>query len=329
MNSDTFRTVIKSEPFNFTVSYRSNMMFTGSCFTEHIGNQLKELKFNVNINPFGIIYNPISVAESLNFIIDNKQFNEDDLVFYNEFWHSFFHHGKFSRTDKKKTLDLINSSLSDSSDFLRTADYLFITLGTAWVYYHNKTEQIVANCHKFPASEFRKYLLNENEIVKIISDLIEKIRLINNKLKVIFSVSPVRHLNDGFTENFLSKAVLRTSIDKIGKSNFETYYFPAYEILIDDLRDYRFYNSDLIHPNPTAIKYIFDFFKNMFFSNETELISRKVQKIISAKKHKLFNTETVQSKKFINSSLKQINNLKNLYPFLNFDDEEKYFLSVK
>jgi len=329
MNSDTFRTVIKSEPYDFKLSYHSKLMFAGSCFTEHIGKRLKELKFKVNINPFGIIYNPISLAESLDFIIENKQFCEKDLVFNNEFWHSFFHHGKFSRTNKKKTLDVINISLSESSEFLIAADFLFVTLGTAWVYYHHKTEQIVANCHKLPASEFKKYLLTENEIVKAFREVIEKIRTINKKLKIIFSVSPVRHLNNGFTENFLSKAMLRTSINKICKSNFETYYFPAYEILIDDLRDYRFYNSDLIHPNHTASGYIFDFFKNTFFSEEAETISGKIQKIISARKHRLFNPETKQSKDFVNNSLKRIRKLKEMYPFLNFDEDEKYFLSVK
>ncbi|MCD6557036.1 MAG: GSCFA domain-containing protein [Bacteroidales bacterium] len=329
MDSKTFRTVMKAKSFDFDISYHSKMMFIGSCFTENIGNKLKNLKFKVNINPFGIIYNPISVVQSLDFIVENKQFKDSDLFFYNEYWHSFYHHGKFSQTVKEKTLDLINISISDSLKFLKDTDFLFITLGTAWIYSHVKTNKIVANCHKVPASEFEKRILNEHEIVSVFNEFIDKIRLINTKLKIIFSVSPVRHLKDGFSENFLSKAILRTAIEKIIKNNSDTYYFPAYEILNDDLRDYRFYNSDLVHPNEQATTYIFDFFKTFFFSDETEMLADKVQKIISARNHKLFNSGTEQSKKFIISSLKDIENLKKKYSFLNLDNEETYFLSQK
>ncbi len=329
MGSKTFRTVMKAKSFDFDISYQSKMMFIGSCFTENIGNKLKKLKFKVNINPFGIIYNPVSVVQSLDFILENKEFKETDLFFYKEYWHSFYHHGKFSQTLKKKTLDLINISISDSFRFLKDADFLFITLGTAWVYSHVKTNKIVANCHKVPVSEFEKRILNENEIVSVFNEFINKIRLVNKKLKIIFSVSPVRHLKDGFVENFLSKAILRTTIEKIIKNNKNTYYFPAFEILNDDLRDYRFYNSDLVHPNEQATTYIFDFFKHGFFSDETDKISEKVQKIMFSRNHKLFNSGTEQSRKFIISSLKNIKNLKKKYSFLNFDDEETYFLSQK
>jgi len=329
MDSKTFRTVMKAKSFNFDISYHSKMMFIGSCFTENIGNKLKKLKFKVNINPFGIIYNPISVAKSLDFIIENKQFKDSDLFFHNEYWHSYSHHGKFSQIEKKKSLDLINISISDSLRFLKDTDFLFITLGTAWIYTHVKTNKIVANCHKVTAFEFEKRILNEHEIVSVYNEFINKIRLINPKLKIIFSVSPVRHLKDGFSENFLSKAILRTAIEKIIKNNSAAYYFPAYEILNDDLRDYRFYNSDLVHPNEQATMYIFDFFKTGFFSNETEILIDRVQKIISARNHKLFNSGTEQSKKFIISSLKEIENLKKKYSFLNLDDEETYFLSQK
>ncbi len=329
MTSETFRTVFKPEPFDFKISYNSNMMFIGSCFTENIGNKLQELKFNVNINPFGIIYNPISVAKSLEFIIDNKQFKEEDLFFYNEYWHSFYHHGKYSETDKEKGLEMINSSLSNSFNFLKKTNFLFITFGTAMVYSHIKNDIIVANCHKIPAVEFEKRMLNESEIIKVYNNLIEKLRLINDKLKIIFSVSPVRHLKDGFSENFLSKSILRTAIEKIRQSDSDIYYFPAFEILNDDLRDYRFYDTDLVHPNDTAVNYIFDFFKKTFFSDETGIVLKKIQKIVSASKHRIFDKNTMQSRKFIANTLNDIDTLEKSYPFPDFEKEKEYFLSLK
>lgn len=329
MNTNTFRTIYKPVPFNFNINYRSEILFTGSCFTENIGRKLEELKFDVIINPFGIVYNPISVVQSLNFIFENKQFREDDLIYYNEYWHSFFHHGKFSDTDKQKTLQIINKSVNKSHNFIKNADFLFVTFGTAWVYILKKNGQIVANCHKLPASEFDKKCLTENEIATVFNEFITKLRTVNKKIKIVFSVSPVRHLKYGLSENFISKSILRTSIEKIKKSNSEIYYFPAFEILNDDLRDYRFYDKDLVHPNETATDYIFEVFKDTFFTEETKIIIKDVKKIISARNHKIFNPETVQSKKFIDFVLTEIDKLTKKYPFLSFEQEKQYFEDLK
>ncbi|NOZ34486.1 MAG: GSCFA domain-containing protein [Chlorobi bacterium] len=325
MKSNTFRTEIKPNFFDFNIHYQSDIMFVGSCFTENIGKRLKKLKFKININPFGIIYNPVSLAQSLDYIVSEKEFTDDDLFFFNEYWHSFSHHGKFSGTDKRKVLNNINQSITEAHKIIYNAEFLFITLGTAWVYEFIKSKNIVANCHKIPGKEFNKRLLTENEIVKSFIALIKKIRLKNKKIKIIFSISPVRHLKDGFSENFLSKSILRTAVDKISEQNSEIYYFPAYEILIDDLRDYRFYDTDLVHPNNIAAEYIFKFFEETFFNAETIKISEKVNKINQMKSHRIFNSQTEQSKKFITAALKEIKFLEKEYSFLNFESEKTYF----
>lgn len=326
--NNSFRTIFKPEHFDFNITYRSKMMFTGSCFTENIGNKLRKLKFKVNINPFGIIYNPVSVFDSLNFIIDKTLFKEKDLFFYNEYWHSFYHHGKFSHTDKELTLRSVNESINNAHNFLKDSDFLFITLGTAWIYRHIKTDMTVANCHKVPSSEFKKILLTSEEISEKFNLIIRCLQRFNPKIKLIFSVSPVRHLKDGFSENFLSKAVIRTSIESIIKTSKNIYYFPAYEILNDDLRDYRFYDIDLVHPNEVAVNYIFNFFQKSFFDNETLALTKEISKIISAVSHKIFVLDTEQTQKFLNSGLDKIKKLTEKHPYIDFENEKNYFLKL-
>ncbi len=329
MNENIFRTIFQPVSFDFDISYNSKMVFSGSCFTENIGNKLRKLKFNVIVNPFGIVYNPFSVAQSLFFIMQKKQFAEKDLIFYNEYWHSFYHHGKFSNVNKKNALEYINNSISEAHDFLKKTNFLFITFGTSWVYEYKNDGNIVANCHKLPGSEFNKRCSDADEIVILYNDLIKEIQKFNKNIRIIFSISPVRHLKDGFTENFLSKAILRTSIETVKKSNTGIYYFPAYEILNDDLRDYRFYGKDLVHPNEFGVEYIFDFFKNSFFTKDTISVSEKTEKILQLREHRIFDRETEQTKNFINAALIKINNMKKEYPFINLEEEETYFNSLK
>lgn len=329
MDEKTFRTVFKPIPFNFNISYQSEILFTGSCFTENIGKKLNELKFNIYINPFGIIYNPISIVNSLNFILENKQFQKQDLFFYNEYWHSFFHHGKFSDKNKDKALQVINKQVNKTHNFIKNTDFLFITFGTARVYVLKKNGQIVANCHKLPASKFDKKCLTENEIVTVFNEFIGKLRIINKGIKIFFSVSPVRHLKDGFSENFLSKSILRTSIEKIKKKYSDVYYFPSYEILTDDLRDYRFYDKDLVHPNEIAEDYIFDFFSETFFSEKTIQISKEIKKILKAKNHRFFDINSQKTKEFISKQLREIEIIEKSYPFIDVNEEKEYFLNIK
>ncbi len=329
MNALSFRTQYPPFSFDFNVSYHSKMLFVGSCFTENIGSLLEYYKFSININPFGIIYNPLSLADALNIILLNKELHEKDLVYYNEYWHSFKHHGKFSDTDKFTCLNKINEAIKIAHDYIKNIDVLFITFGTAWVYKLNETGQIVANCHKFPANNFQKECLPEELIVAEMNKTIVRIRKINKDVKIVFSLSPVRHLKDGFAENSLSKAILRTAIEKIKETNKKLYYFPAFEIINDDLRDYRFYDTDLVHPADTAKKYVFNYFSEAFFDSKTKETLREVKKILDAKNHRLFNLETRQSKKFIANSLRAIERMEEKYSFIDMSLEKNYFVNLE
>ncbi|NPA68333.1 MAG: GSCFA domain-containing protein [Chlorobi bacterium] len=329
MSDLKFRTVFVPEKFDFDISYDSKMLFAGSCFTENIGRKLEELKFDVLVNPFGIVYNPVSLSESLGMICDKKKFTAEDLFFYNGYWHSFSHHGSFSGPDRQKTLDLINSELKKAHDFLKDADLLFLTFGSAWVYYSVDSKNIVANCHKLPGNNFIKELLAVKDIEISLNKTLEKIKKINKSIKIIFTVSPVRHLKDGFSENFLSKSILRVAINNIMNNNGNIFYFPAYELINDDLRDYRFYDKDMVHPSSVAEEYIFNFFEKSFFSEETRLIKKEAEKIISARNHRVFDSENILTLKFADAALKKIKDITQKYPFLNFDEEVIYFKSFK
>lgn len=317
MKQINFRTKIPPTKYNFDINYKSKIMFIGSCFTENIGQKLEETKFNIDINPFGIIYNPISVKNSLQNLIIKKVFKEEDLFYFNERWNSYSHHGKFAFPEQKETLKNINERINSSSLHLQTSDYLFVTFGTAWIYELASTKQVVSNCHKVPSKEFNKKILSVEEITKTYKQLLQSLNKFNPNLKVIFTISPVRHLKDGFSENNLSKSTLKLAINELVNSNKNCYYFPAYEIMIDDLRDYRFFNSDLLHPNQIAIDYIFNYFENSFFSEETIKIYSEINKIISAKKHKPFNPKSETYFKFIKKINEDVEELKNQYPFLN------------
>ena len=319
------RTEITPFSYNFNIDYKSNLIFIGSCFTENIGNILKDAKFNIDINPFGILYNPVSVANSLQFLIEEKTFNEDDIFYFNERWNSYYHHSKFSFTSKDDTLNNINQQIKLSAKNLQNANCIFITFGTSWVYELANTDNVVSNCHKVPAKEFKKRILELNEIIDVYNKLIQKLKAFNKGLKIIFTISPIRHLKDGFSENMLSKSILKLAINKIVNGNDNCYYFPSYEILIDDLRDYRFYEYDLLHPNKIAIDYIFIFLANSFFTEETLSIYKKIKKISQAKLHRPFNENSNEYSKFIKKNINNIEELLKKYNFLNLEEEYRFF----
>lgn len=322
-----FRTEIKLEKSDFRISHIDKLMFIGSCFTENIGKKLENFKFNIDINPFGILYNPISVKSGLDILLSGKDFTEKDIFYKNELWNSFYHHSRFSHFDKNIALDQINQRINQSKEFITTADYLFITFGTAWVYLYNKTNKIVSNCHKIPAKEFTRKRLSVHEIVHEYKLLIDKLITINQKLKIIFTVSPVRHWKDGAHGNQLSKATLLLTIDELCQKYDNIAYFPSYEMLMDDLRDYRFYNEDMLHPNDLAVKYIWTKFSDTYFNENTQKLIKHIEKINKAVQHRVINLKSEQYQKFLLSNIKQIKNLNILYPNINFNNELKYFES--
>jgi hypothetical protein len=320
-----FRTVIEESGFDFDISYKSKMIFVGSCFSENIGSLLEKYKFKVDINPFGIIYNPISVAKCLSTLIKKTPFTDDELFYYNELWHSYSHHGKFSGKEKEKVLETINHRIVKPHVDILKADILFITLGTSWVYKLKENGLIVSNCHKIPNYAFERVLIELNETVELYQKLLNDIQTLNPQLKIIFSISPIRHLKDGLTQNSLSKSLLRFIIHSIISLVPGVYYFPSFEIVTDDLRDYRYYDTDMIHPNESAIQYIFRYFEKCFFDATTIELFNRIKKIIQAKEHLPFNFESSSYKDFMKKQLLAVRSISEEYPDIDFTEEINHF----
>ena len=320
-------TEISIPEFKEKMDYSKNMMFFGSCFSENIGQKLLDLKFNIDINPFGILYNPVSIANSLKILLEKRVFTEFDLFQDQGLWNSFNHHSRFSGTDPDSTLEKINSRIAFSHEFLKNTDFLVITFGTAWVYELLFSGQIVSNCHKVPASQFRRFRLGVHEIAEAYRNLIEELWAFNPKLKIVFTVSPIRHWKDGAVQNQLSKSTLLLAIDRIvsGIDKVQCSYFPSYEIVMDELRDYRYYAEDMLHPSPVAIDHIFDRFTKVLVSKESLNISKSVLKIRKAVAHRPVNPQVSEHEKFIRLNLKAIDKLIGDFPYLNLTEEQNYF----
>ncbi|PCJ28598.1 MAG: GSCFA domain protein [Flavobacteriales bacterium] len=264
-------TIPKSE---FNISHQSPLLLMGSCFSQNMEKKLVDNKFNVTINPNGIIYNPISIANTLTRIIKNEPYKEQELVQFNNKWVSFHHHGSFSSHDKTECLTQINSSLRNAHQELKACNTLFITMGSAWVYEYENFG-IVANCHKIPNKQFCKRLLSVKEILSSFDSIKKELKSIN----VVFTVSPVRHIKDGLHENNLSKSTLQLAINNLVEQHDNYSYFQAYEIVIDELRDYRFYKNDLVHPTEMAINYVWGKFAETYFNQATTNLNKQIEKI--------------------------------------------------
>jgi hypothetical protein len=278
-----FRTELPIPNSPFKISYDDKILLLGSCFSAHIGAFLEKNRFFVLSNPFGTLFNPVSIANAINMTINPELFSEDYRYFFDNSYVSFAHHGLFSHPDEHQFITHINKQFSHTKTFLEKGNFLFITFGTAYCYRFLERNLIVSNCHKIPAPKFEKFLLTIEEIVQIFKEILKKIRPINPSCKIIFTVSPVRHLGDGFHENQLSKAILHLAIAQLIHED-NVFYFPAYEILMDDLRDYRFYAADMCHPGENAVHYIEEIFSDTFFTQETK---EKIKTI--EKENKFFN----------------------------------------
>ena len=280
-----FRTEIPTPKYPFDINYQDKLMLLGSCFSDHIGNFFQEMRFDTLSNPFGTLFNPVSIANALKMCINPELFNEQYIDFFNEKWISYAHHGKFSHPDKETFRQNISQCLNRAHDFLASANYLFLTFGTAYCYRLIERNLIVANCHKIPANQFEKQLLTIEQIVGLYQDLLEQLQQFNPQLKIIFTVSPVRHLADGFHENQISKSTLHLSVNQL-VDNINTYYFPSYEMVQDDLRDYRFYAADLCHPSDAAVTYIREKLTEALFTPETQERMKEVVKENKAQWHR-------------------------------------------
>ena len=309
----TFRTILNSNEILSPLSnglqkkidYQSKIGLIGSCFVENISKKLSYFKFDNFVNPYGILFNPKAIEKALSDIVNQRKYVEDDLEFNNELWLSLHHHSSFSNKEASKTIEIINQSIEQTNSELKKTSHLIITLGTAWVYHHIETDQLVANCHKIQQSNFIKRQLSINEIVNSLNKSIELVRSISPEIKLIFTLSPIRHLKDGMIANSLSKARLLSGIHEV-IDNLNTFYFPSYEIQIDDLRDYRFYEKDMLHPNELAINCIWAIFKEVWIHPTSFSIMEEIASIQRDMQHKPFNPDSEQHQKFLkNLSEKQ------------------------
>ncbi len=316
------------------ITYKNRIVLVGSCFTEHIGNALEELKFSVLQNPNGILFDPASVCYSLISYIQNKKYSEADLFQLNEVWHSWQHHSRFSNTNVQEAVQIINESQSNAHLFLKEADWIIITLGSAFSYRltdlspqppPDKWGSGVANCHRAPAQWFNKHLLTIDEIISMLDNCFHQLMQFNPKLNILFTVSPVRHIRDGVVENNRSKSRLIEAVHAMVNKFDRLHYFPAYELVIDVLRDYRFYDIDLVHPNYMATEFVLEKFSQTCIDEETQRLMEEIKKIVIARKHRAFQPETKTHQQFLISYLEKTKVLQEKYPFLNLEEELVYF----
>ncbi len=315
-----FRTEIEVKPFTQKINHQSRIFSIGSCFAQYLADEFRSTKFPILSNPFGVMFNPASIHAALQRIAACKLFDSEDISFDNGWWFSYDLHSDFNAISSRHILQKSNAALLEGNMRLNDSEVVIITFGTAWVYTLNDNGKIVANCHKQPASKFTRRRLSVEEIVAMYDELM---RGVLADKQVVFTVSPVRHLGDGADENFLSKAILKVAVAEIVERFDNAHYFPAYEILNDDLRDYRFYADDLIHPSTQAREYIRDKFFEALLSKESIELLPRIRKIVRASQHIPFDTDTKNYKEFCRRQISEIDSL----PEIDFSDERKFFAS--
>lgn len=295
--NQTFRTEIKSTLKENSIDHKSSILLIGSCFSENIGKKLNYFGFDAITNPYGILFNPIAIQNSIEECLSKKKYTKKDLFFFNEQYHNYNFHSVFSDTNPDLLLEKINATIEQTHFKLKKATHIIITLGSAFAYRLLETDAIVANCHKVPQKKFSKKILSVQEISTSLKKIISSIKNNNKNAKILFTISPIRHLKDGIAENSRSKAnLIAATYDALENNCF---YFPSFEIMNDDLRDYRFYESDMIHPNQTAIDYIWTIFKNEWLADKTSQIMKEVETIRRGKQHRAFNPNSEKHKKFL------------------------------
>ena len=307
---------IKKEDRN-SISYDSKTLLIGSCFSENIGDKLAYYKFQSTQNPLGILFHPKAIENFITNTINEKEYSENDLIFQNERFHCFEVHSNVSSSSENEILENLNTAISSTNKKLKEASHILITLGTSWVYRFIETDKIVANCHKIPQKKFLKEILSIDEITESLDGIIALIKSINPAIKVIFTVSPVRHLKDGFVENQQSKSHLIAGIHQVLSSQ-NVFYFPSYEIMMDELRDYRFYAEDMIHPNKTAINYIWERFVDTWISDEAKATMQEIETIQKGISHKPFHKNSEQHQQFLTNLETKKEKIKAVFPFINF-----------
>jgi hypothetical protein len=314
-----FRTVVPISQNNCQIDYNSKIVSLGSCFAVNISQKLDYFKLQNTCNPFGILFHPLAIEKIITFAISGKGFTEKDIFFHNERWHCYDVHSDLSNPNKKELLASLNEIIESTKVQLQEASHVIVTFGTGWVYRNIESDSIVANCHKVPQKLFKKELLSVGEIKESIANTLELIHSVNSNCNVIFTVSPVRHTKDGFVENQWSKSNLISALHQVINLKVSTAnYFPSYEIMMDELRDYRFYAEDMLHPSQLAIDYIWKRFKEATVSEIAFSTMDEVEIIQKSLQHRPFNPDSESHVKFETNLKAKIRKLVAQYPFMKF-----------
>lgn len=316
-----FRTQIplKKQQLN-QIDYNSKLLLIGSCFSENIGDKLAYYKFQSLVNPVGILFHPKAIEQLITDTINQREFTEKDIFFHNERWHCFDAHSSLSSADKNELLQNLNKVINSTYEQLHNSTHIIITLGTSWVYREIASDKIVANCHKVPQKKFLKEILSVDEISESLEAINLLIQSVNKNTSIVYTVSPVRHTKDGFIENQQSKSHLISAIHQLLDSarNDKTSYFPSYEIMMDELRDYRFYSEDMIHPNSIAISYIWERFCAVWLDTSVEKTMQEVETIQKGLLHRPFNPNSEQHLQFLKNIQQKKETLLQAFPFMKF-----------
>lgn len=305
-------------PSNNLINTSSSIVSIGSCFAENIAQKMMEYQFKSLLNPNGIVFNPLAIITQLNQYLLNKKITANDLITNDGLWHSMLHHGSFSGTDKEQVIEQINQSTLLAHETLKNADYLMITFGSAWVYKYLPTQTFVSNNHKLDGKLFEKSLLNVADLKTEFDLFFQKLKQVNQKIKLVFTVSPVRYIRDGLYENNISKAILHQLVYNIVLENkIDCYYFPAYEIVIDELRDYRFYKQDMVHPNHLAIDYVWQKFVETCMDENTKKFILDFEKYLLLVNHKPLHTESLSYQKYLDQIVNLQQQFNTKYSFIN------------
>lgn len=312
------QTEVPLQKAHFPITYEDELLLLGSCFVTNLSEKLAYYQFRHTVNPFGVVFNPVSIEKLISRAINETLFTEADIFFFQEQWHCFEVHSQCSHSDKEVFLGVLNSALQTLSAALHRCSYFVLTLGTAWVYRHIETDTLVANCHKVPQRKFLKELLTVEEVIASLENIFVLLKEVNPEVKIVVTVSPVRHLKDGFAENARSKAHLISALHEIIEPRNKICYFPSYEIMMDELRDYRFYKEDMVHPNALAVSYIWERFADHWVADESKAVMKEVEVIQKGLQHRPFNPDSEAHIRFLNDLERKSRELRKVFPFFNF-----------
>jgi hypothetical protein len=320
-----FRTTFTIDPSDDRIDYNTPVMFIGSCFATEIGNKMREGRMKTLINPTGVVYNPVSAGNTIDIILKKKNFGLKDLHSFNGMNFSFSHYTDFSSEDPSRVLNKINLSTETAADFLKQARFLFITFGTSRIFRFNETGETVSNCHKIPASKFTREILSVDQIVSAWNEILDRLYSFNPGIRVIFTISPVRHWKDGAHGNQISKSILFLAVEQLLGHRVVSGYFPAYELIMDDLRDYRFYAADMLHLSQAAVSYVWKSFTDCYFDTATTGLWKEAEEINKAMNHRFLSDSASGKKDFAGAILKKISQIEKTNSQIDFTQEKKYF----